>query len=196
MRFFDIFLSLILIIIFSPLFLIITLIVKYKIGTPIFFKQLRPGKNKKPFLIIKFRTMKHSIDSFGNQLPDHLRIDSFGKFLRSSSLDELPELWNVLKGDMSFVGPRPLLLEYLPLYTPRQSLRHELRPGITGWAQINGRNNISWEKKLEMDVWYIENRSFWLDIKILLITIYKVLKKDGINKIGKTTTDKFEGNAK
>ena len=196
MSFFDIFLSLTLLIILSPLFLIITLSVKHKIGTPIFFKQLRPGKNKKPFLIIKFRTMKNSIDSLGNQLPDDLRIDSFGKLLRSSSLDELPELWNVLKGDMSFVGPRPLLLEYLPLYTPRQSLRHELRPGITGWAQINGRNNISWEKKLEMDVWYIENRSFWLDIKILLITIYKVLKKDGINKIGKTTTDKFEGNAK
>tara|TARA_B100000989_G_C19435070_1_gene424756 strand:+ start:165 stop:755 length:591 start_codon:yes stop_codon:yes gene_type:complete len=196
MRFFDIFLSLTLLIILSPLFLIITLSVKHKIGTPIFFKQLRPGKNKKPFLIIKFRTMKNSIDSLGNQLPDDLRIDSFGKLLRSSSLDELPELWNVLKGDMSFVGPRPLLLEYLPLYTPRQSLRHELRPGITGWAQINGRNNISWEKKLEMDVWYVENRSFWLDIKILLITIYKVLKKDGINKIGKTTTDKFEGNQK
>ena len=146
--------------------------------------------------MIKFRTMKNSIDSLGNQLPDDLRIDSFGKLLRSSSLDELPELWNVLKGDMSFVGPRPLLLEYLPLYTPRQSLRHELRPGITGWAQINGRNNISWEKKLEMDVWYVENRSFWLDIKILVITIFKVLKKDGINKIGKTTTDKFEGNQK
>lgn len=196
MRFFDIFLSLILLIILSPLFLIITLSVKHKIGTPIFFKQLRPGKNKKPFLMIKFRTMKNSIDSLGNQLPDDLRIDSFGKLLRSSSLDELPELWNVLKGDMSFVGPRPLLLEYLPLYTPRQSLRHELRPGITGWAQINGRNNISWEKKLEMDVWYVENRSFWLDIKILMITIFKVLKKDGINKIGKTTTDKFEGNQK
>ena len=196
MRFFDIFLSLTLLIILSPLFLIITLSVKHKIGTPIFFKQLRPGKNKKPFLIIKFRTMKNSIDSLGNQLPDDLRIDSFGKLLRSSSLDELPELWNVLKGDMSFVGPRPLLLEYLPLYTPRQSLRHELRPGITGWAQINGRNNISWEKKLEMDVWYVENRSFWLDIKILMITIFKVLKKDGINKIGKTTTDKFEGNQK
>lgn len=196
MRFFDIFLSLTLLIILSPLFLIITLSVKHKIGTPIFFKQLRPGKNKKPFLMIKFRTMKNSIDSLGNQLPDDLRIDSFGKLLRSSSLDELPELWNVLKGDMSFVGPRPLLLEYLPLYTPRQSLRHELRPGITGWAQINGRNNISWEKKLEMDVWYVENRSFWLDIKILMITIFKVLKKDGINKIGKTTTDKFEGNQK
>ena len=196
MRFFDIFFSLTLLIILSPLFLIITLSVKHKIGTPIFFKQLRPGKNKKPFLMIKFRTMKNSIDSLGNQLPDDLRIDSFGKLLRSSSLDELPELWNVLKGDMSFVGPRPLLLEYLPLYTPRQSLRHELRPGITGWAQINGRNNISWEKKLEMDVWYVENRSFWLDIKILVITIFKVLKKDGINKIGKTTTDKFEGNQK
>lgn len=193
MRFFDIFLSLILLIILSPLFLIITLSVKYKIGSPIFFKQLRPGKNKKPFLIVKFRTMKNSTDSIGNQLPDHSRIDSFGKLLRSSSLDELPELWNVLKGDMSIVGPRPLLPEYLPLYTQRQSLRHKLRPGITGWAQINGRNNISWERKLEMDVWYVENRSFWLDIKILLITTYKVIKKDGINKIGKTTTDKFEG---
>ena len=163
-------------------------------GSPILFKQLRPGFKEKPFIIFKFRTMRNAINSDGSQLPDNQRLDSFGKFLRSTSLDELPALWNVYKGDMSLVGPRPLLMEYLPLYSLRQARRHNVKPGITGWAQINGRNSISWNEKLDMDVWYVDNKSFLLDLKILFLTLFKVIKRDGINKNGYITTDKFKGN--
>jgi len=194
MRIFDILLSLLLLVILSPVLLIIALTIRYKMGSPILFKQLRPGFKEKPFIIFKFRTMRNAISSDGSQLPDSQRLDSFGKFLRSTSLDELPALWNVYKGDMSLVGPRPLLMEYLPLYSLRQARRHNVKPGITGWAQINGRNSISWNEKLDMDVWYVDNKSFLLDLKILFLTLFKVIKQDGINKSGYITTDKFKGN--
>ena len=194
MRIFDILLSLLLLVILSPVLLIIALTIRYKMGSPILFKQLRPGFKEKPFIIFKFRTMRNAINSDGSQLPDNQRLDSFGKFLRSTSLDELPALWNVYKGDMSLVGPRPLLMEYLPLYSLRQARRHNVKPGITGWAQINGRNSISWNEKLDMDVWYVDNKSFLLDLKILFLTLFKVIKRDGINKNGYITTDKFKGN--
>ncbi len=194
MRIFDILLSLLLLVILSPVLLIIALTIRYKMGSPILFKQLRPGFKEKPFIIFKFRTMRNAINSDGSQLPDSQRLDSFGKFLRSTSLDELPALWNVYKGDMSLVGPRPLLMEYLPLYSLRQARRHNVKPGITGWAQINGRNSISWNEKLDMDVWYVDNKSFLLDLKILFLTLFKVIKQDGINKNGYITTDKFKGN--
>ena len=194
MRIFDILLSLLLLVILSPVLLIIALTIRYKMGSPILFKQLRPGFKEKPFIIFKFRTMRNAINSDGSQLPDNQRLDSFGKFLRSTSLDELPALWNVYKGDMSLVGPRPLLMEYLPLYSLRQARRHNVKPGITGWAQINGRNSISWNEKLDMDVWYVDNKSFLLDLKILFLTLFIVIKRDGINKNGYITTDKFKGN--
>lgn len=194
MRIFDILLSLLLLVILFPVLLIIALTIRYKMGSPILFKQLRPGFKEKPFIIFKFRTMRNAINSDGSQLPDNQRLDSFGKFLRSTSLDELPALWNVYKGDMSLVGPRPLLMEYLPLYSLRQARRHNVKPGITGWAQINGRNSISWNEKLDMDVWYVDNKSFLLDLKILFLTLFKVIKRDGINKNGYITTDKFKGN--
>ena len=194
MRIFDILLSLLLLVILSPVLLIIALTIRYKMGSPILFKQLRPGFKEKPFIIFKFRTMRNAISSDGSQLPDSQRLDSFGKFLRSTSLDELPALWNVYKGDMSLVGPRPLLMEYLPLYSLRQARRHNVKPGITGWAQINGRNSISWNEKLDMDVWYVDNKSFLLDLKILFLTLFKVIKQEGINKNGYITTDKFKGN--
>ena len=194
MRLFDITLSIFLIALLSPILFIIIILVKYNLGTPVFFKQSRPGINGKPFLIYKFRTMKYITDSKGNQLPDYKRLGSFGKFLRSTSIDELPELWNVLRGEMSFVGPRPLLMDYLRLYSARQARRHEVKPGITGWAQINGRNSITWKEKLDMDIWYVDNKSFWLDIKILVITLVKVIKREGINVDGIVTMDKFKGN--
>ena len=194
MRIFDILLSLLLLVILFPVLLIIALTIRYKMGSPILFKQLRPGFKEKHFIIFKFRTMRNAINSDGSQLPDNQRLDSFGKFLRSTSLDELPALWNVYKGDMSLVGPRPLLMEYLPLYSLRQARRHNVKPGITGWAQINGRNSISWNEKLDMDVWYVDNKSFLLDLKILFLTLFKVIKRDGINKNGYITTDKFKGN--
>lgn len=194
MRLFDITLSMFLIALLSPILFIIIILVKYNLGTPVFFKQSRPGINGKPFLIYKFRTMKYITDSKGNQLPDYKRLGSFGKFLRSTSIDELPELWNVLRGEMSFVGPRPLLMDYLRLYSARQARRHEVKPGITGWAQINGRNSITWKEKLDMDIWYVDNKSFWLDIKILVITLVKVIKREGINVDGIVTMDKFKGN--
>jgi len=194
MRIFDITISFLLLVLISPLLIIISILIKYKLGSPVLFKQLRPGQNGKPFLIIKFRTMENLTDSFGNQLSDNERLTSFGKFLRSSSIDELPELWNVFKGEMSLVGPRPLLMEYLPLYTKNQARRHAVKPGITGWAQINGRNSVSWEEKLEMDVWYVDNKSFSLDLKILFLTFFIVINKKGINKKGHATVDKFRGN--
>lgn len=194
MRLFDILLSIFLLALLSPLILFIIFLVKYNLGSPIFFKQSRPGIKGKPFLLYKFRTMKNINNSDGDHLPDDNRLGPFGKFLRSTSVDELPELWNVLKGEMSFVGPRPLLMDYLPLYSARQARRHEVKPGITGWAQINGRNSITWKEKLDMDIWYVNNKSFWLNIKIILITIVKVIKREGISGDGIATMDKFKGN--
>lgn len=173
--------------------LLLALLVRTKLGSPVFFRQTRPGLHGKPFEMVKFRTMTDARDAQGELLPDSERLPPFGRFLRSSSLDELPELWNVLKGEMSLVGPRPLLMEYLPLYTPQQYRRHEVRPGVTGWAQVNGRNAISWEEKFALDVWYVENQSFWLDVKILLLTVKKVLVKDGISATGEATMTKFTG---
>jgi len=178
----------------SPVIAIVVVMIRRRMGAPVLFGQIRPGRHRKPFQMVKFRTMRDAIDANGNPLPDSERLTRFGRFLRSSSLDELPELWNVLKGDMSLVGPRPLLMEYLPLYSPEQARRHEVRPGVTGWAQINGRNAISWEEKFELDVWYVDNRNLWLDLKIILLTIRKVLKRDGISAAGEATMSKFTGN--
>jgi lipopolysaccharide/colanic/teichoic acid biosynthesis glycosyltransferase len=175
-----------------PLMLMFCLIHR-KLGSPVLFHQVRPGLKGKPFNMIKFRTMTNECDSDGNLLPDSQRLTSLGRFLRATSLDELPELWNVLKGEMSLVGPRPLLMEYLPLYTEEQARRHEVRPGITGWAQVNGRNAINWEEKFKLDVWYVDNRSLLLDLKILLLTTKKVIKRDGISAQGEATMTKFEG---
>lgn len=194
-RSFDILSALIALIILSPLFLLIALCVRIGIGAPVFFRQVRPGLNGIPFELIKFRTMVDKTDPDGNVLDDSERMTALGRILRSTSLDELPELLNVLKGDMSLVGPRPLLMEYLPLYNNDQARRHEVRPGITGWAQVNGRNAISWEKKFELDVWYVDNMSFWLDMKILWLTIIKVLCREGINQNGQATMEKFRGSS-
>lgn len=192
-RLFDFFASLLgLLVLALPLLALIWL-VRRKLGSPVFFRQVRPGMNGKPFEMVKFRTMTDERDPGGELLPDAVRLTPFGRFLRSSSLDELPELWNVLKGDMSLVGPRPLLMEYLPLYSPEQARRHEVRPGVTGWAQINGRNAISWEDKFKLDTWYVDNRSLWLDIKILWLTVKKVLVRDGISAAGEATMSKFTG---
>ena len=180
-RLFDIFSSTIVLLVLAPVIFIIAFQVRRKLGSPVLFRQIRPGKDEKPFEMIKFRTMRDAIDKDGMPLPDSERITPFGNFLRNSSLDELPELWNVLKGDMSLVGPRPLLMEYLPLYSTEQARRHNVRPGITGWAQVNGRNAISWEEKFKYDVWYVENKSFWLDMKIIWMTIEKVIAYMGLN---------------
>lgn len=179
----------------APVLALIAWAVRRKLGSPVFFRQFRPGVHGKPFLLVKFRTMLDTFDKSGNHLPDAQRSTPFGRFLRSTSLDELPELWNVLRGDMSLVGPRPLLIEYLPLYTPEQARRHEVRPGITGWAQINGRNALSWEEKFRLDVWYIDNQSFLLDVKILYLTVKKVLCRDGIHAAGEVSMPKFTGSA-
>lgn len=169
-------------------------LVRRKLGSPVFFRQVRPGMHGQPFEMMKFRTMTSECGPDGQLLPDAIRLTPFGRFLRATSLDELPELWNVLKGDMSLVGPRPLLMEYLPLYSPEQARRHEVRPGITGWAQVNGRNAISWADKFALDVWYVDHRSLWLDMKILWLTVRKVLVRDGISAAGEATMPKFEGN--
>ncbi len=174
----------------SPLLLLVWQ-VRLKLGSPVFFTQVRPGLYGKTFKMVKFRTMTDERGPDGQLLPDAVRLTPFGRWLRSTSLDELPELWNVLKGDMSLVGPRPLLMEYLPLYTPEQARRHQVRPGITGWAQVNGRNAISWEEKFALDVWYVDNRSLWLDIKILWLTVKKVIVRDGISAAGEATMTKF-----
>ena len=195
-RLFDILVSLFVLILFSPLYLFLAYKVKNNLGSPVLFKQIRPGLHGKPFEMVKFRTMKDAVDGQGNPLPDAERLTPFGKMLRATSLDELPEFWNVLKGEMSLVGPRPLLMEYLPLYNERQAKRHEVKPGITGYAQVNGRNAISWEQKFELDTWYVENRSFCLDIKILFKTVWKVVAKDDINAVNDATMPKFEGNKK
>ena len=178
----------------SPILIIIAILIRVKLGSPIFFTQDRVGKDGKIFKIIKFRTMLEAYDKFGELLSDKERVTSFGNFLRSTSLDELPELINVLKGDMSLVGPRPLLVEYIDLYSKEQFRRHEVRPGMTGWAQVNGRNNLNWDDKFKMDVEYVDNVNLLLDIKILFLTIFKVLKRDGISKDGHVTMDKFKGN--
>lgn len=185
--------SLAAIIILSPILLLIALLVRIKLGSPVIFKQQRPGMNEKIFTLYKFRTMTDERDEKGELLPDEVRLTDFGKFLRASSLDELPELFNILKGDMSIVGPRPLLIEYLPLYNAHQRRRHEVRPGLTGWAQVNGRNAITWEEKFNYDVEYIDNLSFFLDVKIIFLTIMKVLKREGINQEGRATMEPFRG---
>ncbi len=167
--------------------------VRRKLGSPVFFRQTRPGRHGKPFQMVKFRTMTDARGPDGELLPDAERLTPFGRFLRASSLDELPELWNVLKGDMSLVGPRPLLMEYLPLYSPEQFRRYAARPGVTGWAQVNGRNALSWEEKFKLDVWYVDNRSFWLDLKVIFLTIKKVVVREGISAEGEATMPKFEG---
>lgn len=190
---FDFATALLSLLLLAPLILILALIIYLRIGSPILFTQMRPGLHHKPFQMVKFRTMTDARDINGELLSDSLRLTSFGKFLRTTSLDELPELWNVLKGDMSLVGPRPLLMEYLPLYTAEQARRHEIRPGITGWAQINGRNTISWEEKFKLDTWYTDNQNFWLDLKILFMTIKKVFIREGISAEGEATMPKFMG---
>ncbi|RBP20324.1 lipopolysaccharide/colanic/teichoic acid biosynthesis glycosyltransferase [Marinobacter pelagius] len=193
-RIFDFIAALLGLFILAPILLIVALLVKLKLGSPVFFRQVRPGKGGNPFQMVKFRTMLDATDKNGSPLPDDRRMTRFGSFLRSTSLDELPELWNVLKGDMSLVGPRPLLMEYLPLYSQEQYRRHEVRPGVTGWAQINGRNAISWEDKFKLDVWYVDNQSFCLDLKILFLTVKRVLVREGISGDGEVTMSKFTGN--
>ncbi len=192
-RFFDIIISAIVLFLLSPILFIVSRKVAKNLGSPVLFRQKRPGLNGKVFEMQKFRSMRDALDSQGNALPDSERLTPFGEKLRSSSLDELPGLWNVLKGDMSLVGPRPLLVEYLPLYNQGQAKRHNVRPGITGWAQVNGRNAISWEEKFKLDVWYVENQSFWLDIKILFLTVKKVFVKEGISADGHVTIEPFKG---
>ncbi|WP_459501941.1 sugar transferase [Bacillus sp. C1] len=192
-RLFDLFVSLSLAALFSILLIIVAILVRAKLGSPILFKQQRPGLHGAPFFLYKFRTMTDETDGEGNMLPDDVRLTKFGKFLRKYSLDELPQLVNVIKGDLSLVGPRPLLMEYLELYTEEQAKRHNVRPGITGWAQVNGRNAISWEEKFDFDVWYVKNRTFLLDMKILLLTVKKVFKSEGINQVGHVTIEKFTG---
>jgi lipopolysaccharide/colanic/teichoic acid biosynthesis glycosyltransferase len=192
-RLLDIIAALAALVLFSPLFALLFVLVRCKLGSPVLFSQTRPGLNGQPFTMYKFRTMTNATDEHGVPLSDVERLTRFGKLLRSSSMDELPELWNVLKGDMSLVGPRPLLMEYLPLYTSEQAKRHQVRPGITGWSQINGRNAITWEKKFELDVWYVDNQSLLLDIKILIRTVLKVVKREGISSEGLATTEKFTG---
>ncbi len=192
-RTFDFLVALLTFLAFSPVFFIVAWKIRKNLGSPVLFKQVRPGKDGKPFEMVKFRTMRDAVDACGNLLPDSERLTPFGNWLRSTSLDELPELWNVLKGNMSLVGPRPLLMEYLPLYNSEQYRRHEVRPGVTGWAQVNGRNAISWEEKFKLDVWYVNNQSFWLDIKILWLTVKKVLVRDGISAEGEVTMSKFTG---
>lgn len=190
-RIFDIIAAIMGLVIFAPLFMVIALFIRLKMGSPVFFRQIRPGKDGKPFEMVKFRSMLNSFDKNGDLLPANQRMTSLGRFLRLTSLDELPELWNVLKGDMSVVGPRPLLMKYLGRYNRFQRRRHEVRPGITGWAQVNGRNAITWEKRFELDVWYVENRSFKLDIKIIFMTIKKVLSREGINAEDAVTMQEF-----
>ena len=192
-RLFDVVASACALLLLALPLLVVIWMVRRKLGSPVFFTQMRPGLQGKPFLMVKFRTMTDARGPDGALLPDADRLTPFGRFLRASSLDELPELWNVLKGDMSLVGPRPLLMEYLPLYSPEQARRHEVRPGVTGWAQINGRNALSWEDKFRLDVWYVDNHSFWLDLKILALTVKKVFVREGISAAGEATAARFTG---
>ena len=193
-RLLDIIITAAALVLLSPVLLLLAWQIRRKLGTPVLFRQVRPGRGGIPFVMYKFRTMRDAEDENGRPLPDAERLIPFGRKLRAASLDELPELWNVLKGDMSLVGPRPLLMEYLPLYNAEQHRRHFVRPGITGWAQVNGRNAISWPEKFRLDVWYVENRSLLLDIKILFLTVKKVLDRSGINSEGEATVTKFTGN--
>lgn len=192
-RLFDVTVAAVLLVVLAPLLLLLAVLVALLLGRPVFFVQQRPGRHGRPFKLIKFRTMVDARDASGNLLPDAQRLTRFGRWLRATSLDEVPELWNVLKGDMSLVGPRPLLIEYLPLYSPVQARRHEVRPGITGWAQVNGRNDISWEEKFALDVWYVDNQSLLLDLKILLLTMLRVVQRKGISQRGHATAEKFMG---
>lgn len=192
-RFFDFSVAVLGLLVLALPLLFVIWQVRRKLGSPVFFRQIRPGLHGRPFQMVKFRTMTDGCATDGQLLPDAERLTAFGRFLRASSLDELPELWNVLKGDMSLVGPRPLLMDYLPLYSLEQLRRHDVRPGITGWAQINGRNALSWEEKFKLDVWYVDNRSMWLDIKILWLTVRKVLVRDGISAAGEATMPRFFG---
>jgi sugar transferase EpsL len=192
-RLFDLSIALFLSLALAPLLIILFTLIRIKLGLPIFFVQTRPGLRSIPFKLYKFRTMTDSLDPEGKLLPDEDRLKAFGCFLRNASLDELPELWNVIKGDMSLVGPRPLLIQYLDRYTPEQMRRHEVKPGLTGWAQVNGRNAITWEEKFKLDVWYVDHWSLWLDIKIMGMTIWKILKREGINHPGQATMEEFKG---
>jgi lipopolysaccharide/colanic/teichoic acid biosynthesis glycosyltransferase len=192
-RIFDISLASIALLLLAMPLAVLMVLVRMKLGSPIFFRQVRPGLHGRPFKMLKFRTMTDARDPSGALLPDSERLTAFGHWLRATSLDELPEFWNVLCGDMSLVGPRPLLMEYLPLYNSQQARRHEMRPGITGWAQVNGRNTISWDQKFALDVWYVENRTLLLDMKILWLTIKKVISRDGISAKGEATMPKFQG---
>ncbi|GEM47598.1 sugar transferase [Deinococcus cellulosilyticus] len=192
-RLFDVIVVLTAMFFLWPVFVLLIVLVKMNLGSPIFFSQVRPGLKGKPFRMYKFRTMLNTRDAQGQLLPDHMRLPPFGRLLRATSLDELPELWNILRGEMSLVGPRPLLMDYLPLYTPEQRRRHEMLPGVTGWAQVNGRNAISWEEKFKLDVWYVDHWSFVLDLKILLMTVQKVFKREGISAAGEATMPRFMG---
>ncbi len=192
-RSFDIVVAAAALVLLAPLLLVIALLVRWRLGSPVLFAQVRPGLGGRPFRLVKFRTMTDARRADGTPAPDAERLTPFGRFLRSTSLDELPELYNVLVGDMSLVGPRPLLMEYLPLYNAHQRRRHEVRPGITGWAQVNGRNAISWERKFDLDVWYVDNASFALDLKILWLTVWRVLRREGISGAGSATAERFTG---
>lgn len=192
-RLIDITVAAVSLMLLGPLLFVLALAVAGALGRPVFFVQIRPGLHGVPFRMFKFRTMLDAYDDDGRPLEDAQRMTRFGRFLRATSLDELPELWNVLVGDMSLVGPRPLLMEYLPLYSPEQRRRHDVRPGITGWAQINGRNTLDWDERFRLDVWYVDHQSFWLDLRILLLTVRKVLAREGINEAGKATMSKFTG---
>ncbi len=192
-RIFDLALSIPGFLLLSPIIALISLYVRIQLGSPVLFRQIRPGLHARPFTIYKFRTMTDDRDQNGNLIPDAQRLTRLGRFLRVSSLDELPELWNVIKGDMSLVGPRPLLMQYLDRYTDEQIRRHEVKPGITGWAQVNGRNAITWEEKFQLDVWYVDNWSLWLDLKILGMTVLKILRREGINQPGQATMEEFKG---
>jgi lipopolysaccharide/colanic/teichoic acid biosynthesis glycosyltransferase len=195
-RLFDFFVASMGIIVLIPLFFILYFLILWHIGQPVIFIQMRPGFQGRPFKLYKFRSMTNNKDTKGNLLSDAKRLNVFGRFLRASSFDELPTLWNVIKGDMSLVGPRPLLMEYLPLYNKNQKRRHEVKPGITGWAQVNGRNAISWEKKFDFDIWYVDHHNFWIDLKIIVLTLKKVFLREGITESGQVTMSKFRGNTK
>ena len=192
-RVMDVAIALLLLVALSLPMLIVAMVVRWKMGAPVLFRQTRPGRNREPFELMKFRTMNDATDSQGSVLPDEARLTPAGRWLRRLSLDELPQLFNVLRGDMSLVGPRPLLMEYLPLYTREQARRHAVRPGITGWAQVNGRNAVSWEERFRLDVWYVDHQSFWLDLRILWLTLLRVLRADGINEPGAATMSRFTG---
>lgn len=192
-RLFDLLLSLGGLLVLALPLLLLWVLVRRKLGSPVMFRQVRPGLHGQPFMMVKFRTMTDERGADGELLPDARRLTSFGRFLRATSLDELPEFWNVLRGEMSLVGPRPLLMEYLPLYSPEQARRHEVRPGITGWAQVNGRNAVSWDERFKLDVWYVDHRSLWLDIRILWLTVRKVIVREGISAQGEATMPKFTG---